>query len=160
VTRRLSSVAGILGFGLIFADLSFSRQSRDQASVGVKPAGSAYVSIKPGPGFWHIEDMVHSTNRNSMYLVRGDTAIALIDTGMGSGNLSGYVRARAPLPLGAKYPGSPVLATQKVLDHGEAAFVPSLRTPGIRMAVKGNEDDPAAASINRDPKLLLSGNKK
>jgi hydroxyacylglutathione hydrolase len=62
-------------------------------------AGKEYVSTKLAPGIWHIEDTVQKTARNSMYLVEGTEKAALIDTGMGSGNLAGYVRTLTNLPV-------------------------------------------------------------
>ena len=68
-------------------------------SSGHKIAEPEYVSTKLGPGFWHIEDTVHQTYRDSMYLVEGSKTAALIDTGMGAGNLTAYVRTLTHLPV-------------------------------------------------------------
>ena len=69
------------------------------AKPGSVSAGKDYVSIKLGPGVWHIEDTVHETYRNSMYLIEGSDKAALIDTGMGSGDLSGYVKTLTSRPV-------------------------------------------------------------
>lgn len=62
-------------------------------------AGKEYVSIKLGPGIWHIEDTVDTVYRDSMYLVEGSEKAALIDTGMGSGDLAAYVRTLTNRPI-------------------------------------------------------------
>jgi hydroxyacylglutathione hydrolase len=61
--------------------------------------GKEYVSTRLAPGIWHIEDTVHETYRDSMYLVEGNEKAALIDTGMGSGDLAGYVKTLTKLPV-------------------------------------------------------------
>jgi glyoxylase-like metal-dependent hydrolase (beta-lactamase superfamily II) len=63
-------------------------------------------------------------------------------------------------PVGPTYLDYMVVATQKVIDQGDAALVPSVRPAGIKMVVYGNNDDPFAASINVNPNHLLSGKQK
>ncbi len=58
-------------------------------AIAQQEPGKDYVSTKLGPGTWHIEDTVQQTARDSMYLVEGNEKAALIDTGMGSGDLAG-----------------------------------------------------------------------
>lgn len=62
-------------------------------------AEKEYASMKLAPGIWHIEDTVHETYRNSMYLVEGKEKAALIDTGMDSGDLAGYIKTLTKLPV-------------------------------------------------------------
>lgn len=78
---------------------SFSQQNPGMAKPASSSTGKDYVSIKLGPGVWHIEDTVHETYRNSMYLVEGSEQAALIDTGMGSGDLAGYVKTLTSRPV-------------------------------------------------------------
>ena len=74
-----------------------------QNTPATRPAGAStgkeYVSTKLAPGAWHIEDTVHATYRNSMYLVEGSETAALIDTGMGSGDLAAYIKTLTKLPV-------------------------------------------------------------
>jgi hydroxyacylglutathione hydrolase len=93
--RYLTVVVSII----ISLAVSVAQQKPNAAKPGDATAGKEYVSTKLAPGIWHIEDTVHETYRNSMYLVEGKEKAALIDTGMGSGNLAGYVKTLTKLPV-------------------------------------------------------------
>lgn len=72
----------------------YAQQKRDPISEEAS-IGKEYSSTKLSPGIWHIAD----NHRDSMYLVEGTDKGALIDTGMGSGDLAGYVRTLTKLPV-------------------------------------------------------------
>ncbi len=59
---------------------------------------------------WHIEDITDPPNRDSCYLVLGRSKAALIDTGMGHGDLAALIKSLTPLPL-------IVLITHGHFDH-------------------------------------------
>jgi hydroxyacylglutathione hydrolase len=81
------------------ASLCFAQQKAPAAKPAGASTGKEYESTKLAPGTWHIEDTVHATYRNSMYLVEGTEKAALIDTGMGSGDLAGYIKTLTKLPV-------------------------------------------------------------
>jgi hydroxyacylglutathione hydrolase len=99
MTKRFcGSIAAIIFFALSISS-ALAQQKPDPKKNGSALAGKDYVSMKLGPRLWHIEDTVQEVYRNSMYLVEGTEKAALIDTGMGSGDLPGYVRTLTKLPV-------------------------------------------------------------
>lgn len=153
MSRRLLLLLSVAILFILSISLSIAQQDPEK---GESVAAQNYASTKLGDGIWHIED----NNRDSMYLVEGSEKAALIDTGMGSGDLPGFVRNLTKLPVGPKYLDYLSLAAQKIIDQGDAALVPSVRPTGIKMVVYGEANDPFAASINVDPDHLLSTRKK
>ncbi|TCL57699.1 putative peptidase [Hydrogenispora ethanolica] len=70
-----------------------------------------YKSTLLQPGLWRIDDFRGGFGSASMYLVEGKDKALLIDTGMGTGDLAGYVRTLTKLPV------------EVVLTHGHPDHV-------------------------------------
>jgi hypothetical protein len=79
MTKWLSHSLVIISLLAVSNSGSFSQEKPNMAKPESSSTGKGYVSIKLGPGVWHIEDAVHETYRNSMYLVEGSDKAALID---------------------------------------------------------------------------------
>lgn len=97
--KRFTDVAGIVTLVVIVSSFCFTQQKAPVAKPAGASTGKEYASSSLGKGIWHIEDTVHETYRNSMYLVEGTEKAALIDTGMGSGDLAAYIRTLTKLPV-------------------------------------------------------------
>jgi hypothetical protein len=69
MTKWLSRSLVIISLLAISNSGSFSQQKPSMAKLASASTGKDYVSIKLGSGVWHIEDTVHETYRDSMYLV-------------------------------------------------------------------------------------------
>ena len=90
--KRSTYVARIVILAAVASSFCFTQQKAPTAKPAEASSGKEYASSSLRPGIWHIEDTVHETYRNSMYLVEGTEKAALIDTGMGTGDLAGYIR--------------------------------------------------------------------
>jgi len=71
---------------------------------------SDFSALKLRDNIWHIEDITDPPNRDSVFLIAGSRKAALIDTGMGRGDLAAFVRTLTRLPL-------VVLITHGHFDH-------------------------------------------
>lgn len=58
-----------------------------------------YVKSLIAPGVWRIQDYAGTPAYEDMYLFIGSTKALLIDTGMGKGDLNGYVRSLIPADM-------------------------------------------------------------
>jgi hydroxyacylglutathione hydrolase len=68
-------------------------------TVTRKDFSKNYVSEPLGKGMWRIQDFGGHVGNEDMYLVEGATRALLFDTGMGKGDLPGYVRTLSTLPV-------------------------------------------------------------
>jgi hydroxyacylglutathione hydrolase len=110
-----------------------------------------YISVKIRPGVWHIEDTVDKVVHDSMYLVEGNKAAALIDTGMGKGDLAGYVRSLTKLPV-------IVLITHGHMDHtGQAGQFSLIYFPMDDAVFKPPFELTAAKALTDGQKIDLGG---
>jgi len=151
MTKRLSGLLAVLVLAVIPISISLAQQKSDAAKPGSVPAGKDYVSTKFGPGMWHIEDTVHETFRNSMYLVEGNKTAALIDTGMRSGDLIGYVKTLTKLPV-------IVLITHGHPDHtGQADQFSTIYFPQKDTAFKSPFDISKTIPLVDGQKIDLGG---
>lgn len=150
--KRSSGVPVLWSFTAIFVFSVFSQQTPpDAVQPEMTPAAAQYVSIRLGQGFWHIEDTIHKTYRDSMYLVEGDTTAALIDTGMGSGDLIGYVRTLTHLPI-------VVLITHGHSDHtGQANQFSTVYFPQKDSGMKTPFDPSKTKPLGDGQKIDLGG---
>jgi hydroxyacylglutathione hydrolase len=64
-----------------------------------KDLSKEYWSEPLGKGVWRIQDFGGYVGNEDMYLVEGATRALLFDTGMGKGDLAGYVRTLTRLPV-------------------------------------------------------------
>ena len=64
-----------------------------------KDLSKEYRSEPLGKGVWRIQDLGGYVGNEDMYLVEGATRALLFDTGMGKGDLAGYVRTLTSLPV-------------------------------------------------------------
>jgi hydroxyacylglutathione hydrolase len=140
---------------IVLAALPISVSVAQQERHATKPLGALsgkdYVSIKLAPGVWHIEDTVQEKTRDSMYLVEGSEKAALIDTGMGSGDLAGYVKTLTKLPV-------IVLITHGHPDHtGQANQFSTIYFPQKDAGFKPRFDVSKAISLVGGQKIDLGG---
>lgn len=75
------------------------RASTYRLTVTRKDFSKEYWSEPLGKGMWRIQDFGGSVGNEDMYLVEGATRALLFDTGMGKGDLAGYVRTLSKLPV-------------------------------------------------------------
>lgn len=68
-------------------------------TVTRKDLSREYRSESLGKGIWRIEDFGGARGDESFYLVEGKNRALLLDTGMGKGDLAGYVRTLTSLPV-------------------------------------------------------------
>jgi len=151
VIKRLVYVAGLFMLTVFPTSHCFAQQKTPASKPVGASTGKEYVSTRLGPGIWHIEDTVHETYRNSMYLVEGTEKAALIDTGMGSGDLAGYVRTLTKLPV-------IVLITHGHGDHtGQANQFTSIYFPPKDSGAKAPFDISKTLPISDGQKIPLGG---
>jgi hypothetical protein len=79
VRKCLAIFLAIIILAIVPAFFCLAQQKAPAANPAGASTGKEYVSTKLAPGTWHIEDTVHATYRNSMYLVAGTEKAALID---------------------------------------------------------------------------------
>jgi hydroxyacylglutathione hydrolase len=116
-----------------------------------KKGSKDYVSTRIKPGVWHIEDTVDKTVHDSMYLVEGGKTAALIDTGMGKGDLAGYVKSLTKLPV-------IVLISHGHRDHtGQASQFPVIYFPMDDAFFKPPFELTAAKELSDGQKIDLGG---
>lgn len=70
-----------------------------QATVTQKDLSKEYWSEPLGKGMWRIQDFGGCIGNEDMYLIEGKDRAVLFDTGMGRGDLAGYVRSLTKLPV-------------------------------------------------------------
>lgn len=151
MNKKILCFLGLLSFAGIFVSPAFAQQKKISAGPGNTLSRNQYVSLKLGQGFWHIEDTVHKTYRNSMYLVEGNKTAALIDTGMGSGDLIGYVKTLTQLPV-------VVLITHGHSDHtGQAGQFPTVYFPQKDSSYKSSFDVSKTIPLADGQKIDLGG---
>ena len=67
--RRFIYITDIVILAVVASSFCFARQKAPAAKpAGAPPTGKEYASFILGEGIWHIENTVHETYRNSMYL--------------------------------------------------------------------------------------------
>jgi hydroxyacylglutathione hydrolase len=70
-----------------------------QLMVTQKDLSKEYWSEPLGKGMWRIQDFGGCIGNEDMYLIEGKDRALLFDTGMGRGDLAGYVRSLTKLPV-------------------------------------------------------------
>ena len=64
-----------------------------------KDLSKEYISTSLGKGIWRVEDFGGSRGNESFYLIEGSSRALVLDTGMGRGDLAGYLRTLTSLPI-------------------------------------------------------------
>jgi glyoxylase-like metal-dependent hydrolase (beta-lactamase superfamily II) len=70
-----------------------------QLTVTRKDMSKEYWSEPIGKGMWRIQDFGGFIGNEDMYLIEGKDRAILFDTGMGRGDLAGYVRSLTKMPV-------------------------------------------------------------
>ena len=70
-----------------------------QLTVTRKDLSKEYWSEPIGKGMWRIQDFGGSIGNEDMYLIEGEKRAILFDTGMGKGDLAGYIKKLTKLPV-------------------------------------------------------------
>ncbi len=99
VMKRFTYVAGIMVLSVISTAFCLAQQKAPAAKLAGTAPEKGYASAKLAPGIYHVEEPTDQPYRNSMYLVEGREKAALIDTGMGSGDLAAYIKTLTKLPV-------------------------------------------------------------
>ena len=144
MARPLSHLLSIVIFSAFLSSLSPAQQNPAKPGTA---AATGYASIKLGNGIWHVEDSA----RDSMYLVEGSEKAALIDTGMGSGDLAGYVRTLTKLPV-------VVLITHGHGDHtGQAGQFSTIYFPQKESGARVRFDVSKTMPLTEGQRIDLGG---
>jgi para-nitrobenzyl esterase len=70
-----------------------------ELNVNRKDASKEYTSESIGKGMWRVKDFGGYIGNESMYLIEGKDRAILFDTGMGTGDIAGYVKTLTKLPV-------------------------------------------------------------
>jgi hydroxyacylglutathione hydrolase len=93
----LSAGVNTIDVSIAAGDGGLSRTYR--LTVTRKDMSGEYRSEPLGKGMWRIQDFGGFISNEDMYLVEGSERAILFDTGMGRGDLAGYVKSLTRLPV-------------------------------------------------------------
>jgi glyoxylase-like metal-dependent hydrolase (beta-lactamase superfamily II) len=120
-------------------------------TVTQKDLSKEYRSQPLGKGVWRIRDFGGFVGNEDMYLFEGKDRALLLDTGMGRGDLAGYVRSLTSLPVDVaithgnrdhflqvdQFPGATVYMSEKDVTR----LPPGLVTPRFKWVKDGDVID-------------------
>ncbi len=122
-----------------------------QLTVMQQDLSRVYRANALGPGMWRIQDFGGFVSNEDMYLIEGKGRAILFDTGMGRGDLAGFVRSLTKLPVDValthgnrdhflqvdQFPGSTVYMSAKDVTR----LPPGLVTPRFHWIKGGDRID-------------------
>lgn len=122
--------------------------SEYRLSVEQKDLSKVYVSQVVAPGVWRIRDFGGFAGSEDMYLIEGKDKALLFDTGMGTGDLAGYIKKLTKLPVDVaithgnrdhfaqldQFKGSTVYISEKDITRLSEELI----TPSFKMVGEGD----------------------